>query len=84
MCIFPILSHPCPPNTDEKFTVLPTSIETHAAGVKICVTGILESIEREQAEELVQRYGGTVSKSITKKLSYAVVGRDAGVLCSQV
>eukprot|EP00041_Stephanoeca_diplocostata_P016684 m.329595 g.329595 ORF g.329595 m.329595 type:complete len:984 (+) comp20449_c0_seq2:60-3011(+) len=48
------------------------------SGVKICVTGILESIEREQAEELVQRYGGSVAKSITKKLSYAVVGRDAG------
>ena len=42
------------------------------------ITGVLESIERDDAVDLIQRYGGKVTGSVSKKTSYLVVGRDAG------
>lgn len=39
---------------------------------------MLESIERDEAADLIQRYGGKVTGSVSKKTSYVVVGRDAG------
>ena len=39
---------------------------------------MLESIERDDAADLIQRYGGKVTQSVSKKTSYIVVGRDAG------
>ena len=38
----------------------------------------LESIEREEAADLIQRFGGKVTQSVSKKTSYVVVGRDPG------
>ncbi|CAH3164054.1 unnamed protein product [Pocillopora meandrina] len=40
--------------------------------------GILESIEREEAADLIQRYGGKVTQSVSKKKSQVVVGQDPG------
>ena len=40
--------------------------------------GGLESIEREEAADLIQRFGGKVTQSVSKKTSYVVVGRDPG------
>ena len=40
--------------------------------------GVLESIEREEAADLIQRYGGKVTQSVSKKTSYVVMGRDHG------
>ena len=40
--------------------------------------GILESIEREEAADLIQRYGGKVTHSVSKKKSYVVMGWDPG------
>ena len=42
------------------------------------IMGILESIEREEAADLIQRYGGKVTQSVSKKKSQVVVGRDPG------
>lgn len=47
-------------------------------GLTFVITGVLESIEREEAADLIQRYGGKVTQSVSKKTSYVVVGRDAG------
>ena len=47
-------------------------------GLTFVITGILESIEREEAADLIQRYGGKVTQSVSKKTSYVVVGRDPG------
>ena len=47
-------------------------------GLTFVITGILESIEREKAADLIQRYGGKVTQSVSKKTSYVVVGRDPG------
>ena len=40
--------------------------------------GGLESIEREEAADLIQRFGGKVTQSVSKKTGYVVVGRDPG------
>ena len=42
------------------------------------ITGILESIEREEVADLIQRYGGKVTQSVSKKTSYVIMGQDAG------
>ncbi|XP_020617063.1 replication factor C subunit 1-like [Orbicella faveolata] len=47
-------------------------------GLTFVITGVLEGIERDDAVDLIQRYGGKVTHSVSKKTSYIVVGRDAG------
>lgn len=42
------------------------------------ITGVLESIEREQAQDVIQRYGGKVTSAVSKKTSYLIKGRDPG------
>ena len=41
-------------------------------------TGVGESLEREESEELAKRYGGKVTTSISKKTTYLVSGDGAG------
>ena len=48
-------------------------------GLTFVITGVLESNEREEATDLIQRYGGKVTQSVSKKTSYVIVGRDPGV-----
>ena len=45
-------------------------------GLTFVIMGILESIEREEAADLIQRYGGKVAQSVSKKKSQVVVGQD--------
>ena len=40
--------------------------------------GILESIEREEAADLIQRFDGKVTQAVSKKTSYDVVRWDPG------
>ena len=47
-------------------------------GLTFVITGILESIEREKAADLIQRYGGKVTQSVSKKTSNVMVGWDPG------
>jgi replication factor C subunit 1 len=47
-------------------------------GKYFLITGVLESLDREEAHELIQRYGGGICKSVTRKLTHAVIGVDAG------
>jgi DNA ligase (NAD+) len=48
------------------------------AGQTFVITGTLESTSREAATEAVERLGGKVSSSVSKKTTYLVVGADAG------
>ena len=50
------------------------------AGKCFLITGTLDSLERDECEDLIKKYGGTISKSVPKKkkLDYAIVGADAG------
>ena len=36
-------------------------------GLTFVITGILESIEREETTDLIQRYGGKITQSVSKK-----------------
>ena len=47
-------------------------------GLTFVIRGVLESIEREEAADLIQRYGGKVTQLVSKKTSYVVVGWDTG------
>lgn len=42
------------------------------------LTGVLESFDRDEMKHIVERFGGRVTGSVSKKTSYVVVGRDAG------
>jgi DNA ligase (NAD+) len=48
------------------------------AGRSIVVTGTLESLSRERAEEAVKERGGKAPGSVSKKTDYVVVGQGPG------
>ena len=48
------------------------------AGKTFVLTGTLDTLTREEAESTIERLGGKVSGSVSKKTSYLVVGTDAG------
>lgn len=41
-------------------------------------TGVLDSLERDDASNLVKQYGGRVTTAPSNKTSYVVLGKDAG------
>ena len=47
-------------------------------GLTFVIMGTLEGVEREEAADLIQRYGGKVTQSVSKKTSYVIMGRDPG------
>lgn len=48
-------------------------------GLAFVITGVLESLEREEAADLIREHGGKVTTSLSKKTSYMVVGLEAGL-----
>ena len=48
------------------------------AGLTFVITGVLDSLERDQAEELVKKYGGKATHSVSGKTSFIVAGEGAG------
>jgi DNA ligase (NAD+) len=47
-------------------------------GKTFVITGILPTLNRDEASELVQAYGGKVSGSVSKKTTYVLAGEKAG------
>ncbi|KAK6617052.1 hypothetical protein RUM44_005409 [Polyplax serrata] len=47
-------------------------------GLAFVVTGILESLEREEAINLIQKYGGRVTGQVSKKTNFIVIGEEPG------
>uniref|UniRef100_A0A1A7YJX8 Replication factor C subunit 1 n=1 Tax=Iconisemion striatum TaxID=60296 RepID=A0A1A7YJX8_9TELE len=58
---------------------VPKGGENCLEGCVFVLTGVLESMERDEAKSLIERYGGKVTGNISKKTSYLVQGRDSGV-----
>jgi DNA ligase (NAD+) len=52
--------------------------EQPLAGLTFVLTGTLESLAREEAEDALRALGARASGSVSKKTSYLVAGRDAG------
>jgi DNA ligase (NAD+) len=48
------------------------------AGKTFVITGTLEGLTREEATSLIERRGGRVNSSVSKKTSYLVAGLDPG------
>ncbi len=42
------------------------------------VTGVLDSLERDEATELIKKYGGKVTTSVSSRTSFLVTGEEAG------
>ena len=47
-------------------------------GLTFVLTGTLPSLSRDQAKDMIERAGGKVAGSVSKKTSYVVAGADAG------
>ncbi|XP_062333992.1 replication factor C subunit 1 [Osmerus eperlanus] len=57
---------------------IPQGADNCLEGCVFVLTGVLESLEREEAKRLVERYGGKVTSNISRRTSYLVLGRDSG------
>lgn len=57
---------------------IPVGAEYCLAGLSFVITGVLDSLEREEAEELIKQYGGRTLHQVTKKTDYIIVGDQAG------
>ncbi|MCF6096495.1 NAD-dependent DNA ligase LigA [Thermovorax subterraneus] len=47
-------------------------------GLTFVLTGTLEKYTRQQATELIEKLGGKVTGSVSKKTDYVIVGKDPG------
>ena len=47
-------------------------------GKTFVLTGSLEKYTRDEASEIIERFGGKTSSSVSKKTSYVLAGEDAG------
>jgi DNA ligase (NAD+) len=68
---------------DRGLTVAPPPADSGAggrllAGKTFVFTGGLAGYSRDQAKQLVEQQGGTVSSSVSKKTAYVVAGTDPG------
>lgn len=52
--------------------------DSRFTGLTFVLTGTLPGMTRPQATEIIERYGGKVSGSVSKKTNYVLAGADAG------
>ncbi|KAM7364266.1 germ line transcription factor 1 [Cochliomyia hominivorax] len=48
------------------------------AGLTFLITGVLESLERDEAASIIKEYGGKTMTVVSKRLNYLIVGEDSG------
>lgn len=48
-------------------------------GLIFVLTGVYDSLERDEAADIIKEYGGKVTTSLSKKTSFIVLGEDAGL-----
>ncbi|XP_059665886.1 replication factor C subunit 1 isoform X2 [Cornus florida] len=65
-----------PPHKGEK--EIPEGASNCLAGMTFVISGTLDSLEREEAEDLIKRHGGRVTGSISKKTTYLLCDEDIG------
>ncbi|KAL8154305.1 hypothetical protein V2J09_012065 [Rumex salicifolius] len=63
-----------PPNKGTK--EVPEGVADCLAGLTFVISGTLDSLEREEAEDLIKRHGGRVTGSVSKKTSYLLCDED--------
>ncbi|MEO6828832.1 MAG: BRCT domain-containing protein, partial [Acidobacteriaceae bacterium] len=60
------------------FTAERKKASSKLSGLTFVLTGTLPSLTREEAKERIEREGGNVAGSVSKKTSYVVAGEEAG------
>ncbi|CAI9278885.1 unnamed protein product [Lactuca saligna] len=65
-----------PPHKGEK--EVPEGSSECLSGLTFVISGTLDSLEREEAEDLIKRYGGRVTGSVSKKTNYLLCDEDIG------
>ncbi len=60
------------------FTAERKKVSSKLSGLTFVLTGTLPTLTREEAKERIEREGGNVSGSVSKKTSYVVAGEEAG------
>ncbi|KAJ1393798.1 Strictosidine synthase, conserved region [Sesbania bispinosa] len=65
-----------PPHKGEK--EVPEGAPNCLNGLTFVISGTLDSLEREEAEDLIKRHGGRVTGSISKKTNYLLCDEDIG------
>ena len=53
-------------------------IDSRFEGLTFVVTGTLPTYGRKEVQELIEKYGGKVSGSVSKKTNYVLAGEEAG------
>jgi DNA ligase (NAD+) len=59
-------------------TAVVGEVNAQIAGKTFVITGTLPTLKRDEAKGLIQKAGGKVTDSVSKKTDYLVVGADAG------
>ena len=54
------------------------SLDNRFEGKTFVLTGTLEKYKRQEASDLIEKYGGKVSSSVSKKTDYVLAGEEAG------
>ncbi|KAJ4762451.1 Replication factor C subunit 1 [Rhynchospora pubera] len=70
-----------PPHKGEK--EIPEGTPECLSGLTFVISGTLDSLEREEAEDLIKCHGGRVTGSVSKKTSYLLCDEDIGGRKSQ-
>ncbi|XP_027344979.1 replication factor C subunit 1 isoform X3 [Abrus precatorius] len=65
-----------PPHKGEK--EVPEGAPDCLSGLTFVISGTLDSLEREEAEDLIKRHGGRVTGSVSKKTNYLLCDEDIG------
>ncbi|MDD2361350.1 MAG: NAD-dependent DNA ligase LigA [Oscillospiraceae bacterium] len=53
-------------------------IDARFSGMTFVLTGTLPTLKRDEAAELIEKYGGNTASSVSKKTSLVLAGEDAG------
>ena len=57
---------------------IPEGADFCLAGLSFLVTGVLDSLEKVDAEELIKKYGGRILHAISRKTDYVIRGDQPG------
>lgn len=49
------------------------------SGLTFVLTGVLDSMEREEAAQVIRDHGGRITVNLSRKTTYIVVGEDSGL-----
>eukprot|EP00466_Bigelowiella_natans_P015023 jgi/Bigna1/66835/fgenesh1_pg.2_\ len=75
-CRYPGMQRGAPPKAGQK--EIPEGKPNCLQGLTFVITGTLDSLERDEAGDLIKQYGGRVTGGVSGKTSYLIAGAEAG------